>query len=219
MSSQLDNEVQLLERYATDFEQSKLEQDADRKQQIYSKQIELVKSRFPDSDAWRIHTANLYHQLAVVKHADQKTKQALELADQAIRTYDSPKHRMLKAKICNILGQRQEAIAELDYICANFPDSKLYLDARQLKDEIESKPKGACFIATAAYGSALAPEVVVLRRFRDDVLLPSKPGALFVTVYYQLSPPLASVIARVEILRTVTRRLFLAPLLRLLKRP
>jgi hypothetical protein len=113
---------------------------------------------------------------------------------------------------------RDEAIAELDYICANFSDSPLYIEARKLKDEIESRPKGSCFIATAAYGSGLASEVVLLSRFRDEILLPSQLGALFVTFYYQVSPPIASLIGRVEFLRVATRGLFLRPLLRLLKR-
>jgi hypothetical protein len=163
--------------------------------------------------------ANLYHQLAILKHVDKgSAKEQLELVDKAISNYDLPKHRMLKAKICNNSGQYPQAIAELDYICAKFPDSDLYVDARQLKDEIESKPKGGCFIATAAYGSSLSTEVVLLSRFRDEVLLPSKLGALFVTFYYKVSPPLASLIAKAEFLRAATRGLFLAPLLRLLKR-
>ncbi len=48
---------------------------------------------------------------------------------------------------------------------------------------------GACFIATATYGSAFAPQVIALRRFRDEVLLPSDIGSLFVTAYYFVSPP------------------------------
>ncbi len=87
-----------------------------------------------------------------------------------------------------------------------------------IKDENLSSSKGGCFIATAAYGSSLANEVVLLSRFRDDVLLRSKLGALFVAFYYKVSPPLASLIARGELLRAATRRLFLAPLLKLLKR-
>ncbi|MEA2569236.1 MAG: hypothetical protein QOI24_1237 [Acidobacteriota bacterium] len=219
MSSQFEKEVELLERYGKEFAEHKLDPDSERRRQLYSKQIDLVRSQFPAEDAWKIHTANLYHQLAVLKYADSgKAREALELADKAISSYDLPKHRMLKAKICNMLGQYPQAIAELDYICANFPDSKLYVDARQLKDEIASKPKGGCFVATAAYGSVLAPEVVLLSRFRDEVLLPSQLGAVFVTFYYKVSPPLASLIARVEFLRTATRALLLAPLLRLLKR-
>jgi hypothetical protein len=220
MSNQLENETKLLERYAAEFKEHLCDPDSEpKKRQLYTKQIELVRSQFPDEDAWKIHTANLYHQLAILKHVDKGTaKEQLELVDKAISNYDLPKHRMLKAKICNNSGQYPQALAELDYICTKFPDSDLYVDARQLKDEIESKPKGGCFIATAAYGSSLSTEVVLLSRFRDEVLLPSKLGALFVTFYYKVSPPLASLIARAEFLRAATRGLFLAPLLRSLKR-
>ncbi len=87
-------------------------------------------------------------------------------------------------------------------------------EPRQSQEESQKKSK--CFIATAAYGSPLAAEVVILSRFRDDILLSSKLGALFVKFYYCASPPLASFIARVDFLRAVTRRL-LAPILRLLR--
>ncbi len=62
-----------------------------------------------------------------------------------------------------------------------------------------------CFVATAAYGSPMAPEVETLRRFRDRCLVVSGPGRLFVSLYYRLSPPLAAVIARSPALRAAAR--------------
>ncbi|MBI4356224.1 MAG: hypothetical protein HY597_07270 [Candidatus Omnitrophica bacterium] len=72
---------------------------------------------------------------------------------------------------------------------------------------------GGCFIATAAYGSPLAHEVTVLRHVRDDILLQHRLGRWCVARYYQLSPPVARVIARHERVRAVVRAL-LSPVVR-----
>ena len=69
-----------------------------------------------------------------------------------------------------------------------------------------------CFIATAAYGSILAPEVNTFRKFRSEYLLKSKFGRLFVKTYYTYSPPLADFISNHPTLRFVAR-MFLFPIL------
>ena len=64
---------------------------------------------------------------------------------------------------------------------------------------------GGCFIATAAWGSRLAPEVLTLREFRDRYLLTNAPGQAFVEWYYRVSPPVAAFIADHESLKTAAR--------------
>lgn len=54
-----------------------------------------------------------------------------------------------------------------------------------------SKKKEGCYIATAVYGDYDAPEVLVLREFRDKVLKKTKLGCLFIKIYYVISPKLA----------------------------
>ena len=64
---------------------------------------------------------------------------------------------------------------------------------------------GGCFVATAAFGSGLAPEVLTLREFRDRYLLTNGPGQAFVDWYYRVSPPAAAFIAEHESLKTAVR--------------
>ena len=64
-----------------------------------------------------------------------------------------------------------------------------------------------CFIATAAYGSPMEPQVVLLRAFRDRYLLTNGPGQAFVRWYYRTSPPIAERIRQSPNLRGMVRGL------------
>lgn len=68
-------------------------------------------------------------------------------------------------------------------------------------------PANQCFIATAAFGSPLDSSVVLLRRFRDRVLLGNKWGEKFVSFYYRHSPRLAAGIRDRPVVRKFVRAL------------
>jgi hypothetical protein len=85
-------------------------------------------------------------------------------------------------------------------------------------DEIGFWPvSGYCFIATAAYGTETAPQLDILRDFRDQVLLKNALGSRFVAAYYRLSPPIADFIAKSDFLRAVVREMFVNPMVSLLQ--
>lgn len=71
------------------------------------------------------------------------------------------------------------------------------------------RTRDACFIATAAYGSLLDKHVVILREFRDKILLGDSLGQRFVGMYYHFSPSIAGVIEQNELLRATVRILLL----------
>jgi hypothetical protein len=72
---------------------------------------------------------------------------------------------------------------------------------------------GACFIATAAYGSPLAGELDGLRAWRDQTLLSNAFGAAMTDVYYRVGSRAAEMLARHEWWRAGVR-LMLTPIVR-----
>jgi hypothetical protein len=67
-----------------------------------------------------------------------------------------------------------------------------------------------CFVATAAYGSEMDPQVAALRALRDTVRPRSGLVAAVVDLYYRSGPAAAAVISRSDTARTLARQL-LAP--------
>ena len=75
---------------------------------------------------------------------------------------------------------------------------------------------GGCLIATAAYGSELAPQVQRLREIRDNVVLSTNSGTTFMTefnqMYYSFSPFVADLEREYPIFKEVVKTT-LTPLL------
>ena len=62
-------------------------------------------------------------------------------------------------------------------------------------DQAAEEKKGGCLIATAAFGSEMAPQVQFLREIRDNTVLQTESGSIFMTgfnqFYYSFSPAVA----------------------------
>ena len=82
---------------------------------------------------------------------------------------------------------------------------------------LPTEKTGGCFIATAVYSSEFAPEVLILRSFRDKILHQSSSGRLFESCYYFLSPRIAKMILIFRINEFI-RKFFINPLVRIVNR-
>jgi hypothetical protein len=66
---------------------------------------------------------------------------------------------------------------------------------------------GGCYIATMAYGSYEHPQVLILRKFRDDVLHSYFIGKLFVKLYYSVSPKFVFVLKNQITINRIIRKI------------
>jgi len=80
----------------------------------------------------------------------------------------------------------------------------------------ESNESGGCLIATAAFGSEMAPQVQFLREIRDNTVLKTESGTAFMTsfnqFYYSFSPTIADYERENPVFKEVVK-LTLTPLL------
>jgi hypothetical protein len=70
---------------------------------------------------------------------------------------------------------------------------------------IERKSEG-CYIATMAYGYYDHPQVVILRRYRDNVLMQSVLGRVFVKFYYWISPKMVKTLRGNNTINSIIRK-------------
>jgi len=73
------------------------------------------------------------------------------------------------------------------------------------KQSLESK-KG-CYIATMAYGDYDHPQVIELRKFRDELLSITLIGRSFIKFYYKYSPSLVKKLKHQQIINLIIRKI------------
>ena len=109
------------------------------------------------------------------------------------------------------------SIPEVTPISLKLPPPQAAAKPEEKKGPKKKGLKKFCFIATAAYGSPLAQEVVLLQDFRDHYLSRHTLGEQFIQAYYRLSPQLARQISKSQALKQLARFL-LAPVIYLIKK-
>ena len=84
-----------------------------------------------------------------------------------------------------------EEVGEYPYFCNVHP----WLEGTVIVQE--AAPGGGCLVATAAYGTEMAPQIQRLREIRDQNILSTDAGSSFVTafngIYYTFSPTIADI--------------------------
>ena len=86
----------------------------------------------------------------------------------------------------------------------DFMDS-LRNNERRMKEGSGQNNEG-CYIATCVYGSYDCPQVLTLRRFRDNTLKKHLVGRAFIKVYYILSPKLVKTFGQTQPFKHFFRR-------------
>jgi len=85
-----------------------------------------------------------------------------------------------------------------------------------VQTEEPTKKGGGCLIATAAYGTELAPQVQFLREIRDNTIMSTASGASFMTgfnqLYYSFSPTIADMERANPMFQEVVRA-FITPMI------
>jgi len=97
----------------------------------------------------------------------------------------------------------QVALIDFDLVLKSFTINELtaagstFEETVSIKETIEDENSegGGCLIATAAFGSEMAPQVQFLRELRDNTVLQTQSGTSFMTgfnqIYYSFSPQIA----------------------------
>ena len=85
---------------------------------------------------------------------------------------------------------------ELEKSIVESKSNEMNINVQETKEiEIDNLESGGCLIATATYGSEMAPQVQLLREIRDNQLMNTDSGASFMSgfnqFYYSFSPYIA----------------------------
>jgi len=156
---------------------------------------------------------------AVVNNAQGMLVAAVNKAQDGLtHAYDNSSKLVVLSRLKNILTEAIEAtnlMGTLDMtseVRTRYNTNKDSLVS--LKNQIDhaltprgggSSGGGNCYIATMAYGSYDHPQVIALRRYRDNTLSKTFLGKKFIKIYYKYSPSLVGLLKNKKIVNVIIR--------------
>ena len=160
--------------------------------------------------------ADAYYYMGHAYRLRKNWKEAQTQFEKSLQTHASPDAKYFLGVVLEEAGQQQAAKEVFKKVVEEFPESERAVEAN--KHLLKPASSSGCFVATACFGSYDAPEVRLLRTFRDFHLSRSRFGRACISLYYKVGPCAAGVLERHTWLKKRVRRLLLQPLIHALNR-
>jgi peptidyl-prolyl cis-trans isomerase B (cyclophilin B) len=141
---------------------------------------------------------SLYAQGLFIKNTGDSftPEETIDILFAEVLIYDTPKHYIISTASERLQGfdKQVENLEKAVYTFAILSDEQALVAGGSNALEVNEEG-GGCLIATAAYGSEMAPQVQFLRELRDNTVLQTQSGTTFMTgfnqFYYSFSPVIA----------------------------
>ena len=165
--------------------------DFESERQNYNKAITLYKKILESNP----NDTHALHNLGLVYDELGNDDKALEYYQKSLRLNSQDEYAL--TNIGTIMEERGQYEQALEYYQAAIEVNPEFVSALQNEREVKAKIEegGGCLIATAAFGSEMAPQVQFLREIRDNTVLQTQSGTAFMTgfnqFYYSFSPYVA----------------------------
>jgi len=163
---------------------------------VYSKQLEIIEQKKIKSNVYQTEAIGKFNP----KGVEYKIKfiEVMILSEQKVYTFA---YSNLVENFENEISKFNESLNSFEILSTqtdtsnnNTEEEKIILSREEFLNG-ESEEGGGCLIATATYGSEMAVEVQQLRELRDNQLLNTESGSVFMTgfnqIYYSFSPIIA----------------------------
>jgi len=165
-----------------------------------------------NDDLWSYYEPDRYQKLI----EQSRMYYSLEIEESALEA----KEGIIDTKSVNIEEIPQELVQqqkELEQKIEELESNEINIGTQITEEkQMDDSEGGGCLIATATYGSEMAPQVQLLREIRDNQLLGTDSGESFMTgfnsIYYSFSPYVADLERQSPVFKEMVK-IGIAPLL------